>query len=99
MTAVRGFARAGRHRNHAHQRRDTLKTKLTDSESRFESSTKAVDETTKTFENERKTLINHSLDRARSSARSPRPTTKVWEGRLARDFANEFPAFEKLAPR
>lgn len=78
--------------------RDTLKTTLAARDTEVTNLKAAATASATQFENERKTLITHSLDRAQKLGAITEADRKVWEGRLTRDFANEFPAFEKLAP-
>lgn len=98
VTAVRGLHAQAATVTTLTNERDTLKTTLAARDAEVTNLKKAATDTATQFENERKTLINHSLDRAQKLGAITEADRKVWEGRLTRDFANEFPAFEKLAP-
>lgn len=98
VTAVRGLHSQAATVTTLTNERDTLKTTLAARDAEVTNLKKAATDTATQFENERKTLINHSLDRAQKLGAITEADRKVWEGRLTRDFANEFPAFEKLAP-
>ena len=98
VTAVRGLHSQAATVTTLTNERDTLKTTLAARETEVTSLKAAATASATQFENERKTLINHSLDRAQKLGAITEADRKVWEGRLTRDFANEFPAFEKLAP-
>jgi len=98
VTAVRGLHAQAATVTTLTNERDTLKTTLAARDTEVTNLKKAATDTATQFENERKTLITHSLDRAQKLGAITEADRKVWEGRLTRDFANEFPAFEKLAP-
>lgn len=98
VTAVRGLHTQAATVTTLTNERDTLKTTLAARETEVTNLKKAATDSATQFENERKTLIDHSLDRAQKLGAITEADRKVWEGRLTRDFANEFPAFEKLAP-
>lgn len=98
VTAIRGLHTQAATVTTLTNERDTLKTTLAARDTEVANLKKAATDSATQFENERKTLITHSLDRAQKLGAITEADRKVWEGRLTRDFANEFPAFEKLAP-
>ena len=98
VAAVRGLHAQAANVTTLTNERDTLKTTLAARDTEVTTLKAAATASATQFENERKTLINHSLDRAQKLGAITEADRKVWEGRLTRDFANEFPAFEKLAP-